>query len=71
MNQGCHDITRSFCGWFIFTKYEVGHVCLQEATKPENRAQRPWIITMGHRPMYCSNADNDDCTKTGSMVSIN
>ncbi|EEC20453.1 purple acid phosphatase, putative, partial [Ixodes scapularis] len=26
---------------------------LKEATKPENRAKRPWIITMGHRPMYC------------------
>ncbi|XP_064621552.1 acid phosphatase type 7-like isoform X1 [Lineus longissimus] len=28
---------------------------LAEANKPENRAKRPWIITMGHRPMYCSN----------------
>ncbi|KAG1665027.1 Acid phosphatase type 7 [Nymphon striatum] len=35
---------------------------LQEATKPENRALRPWIILLGHRPMYCSNSDGDDCT---------
>ena len=41
---------------------------LQEATSPENRALRPWIITMGHRPMYCSNSDRDDCTKHESKV---
>lgn len=43
---------------------------LQEAAKPENRAKRPWIITMGHRPMYCSNNDNDDCTHHESLVII-
>ncbi|XP_072023834.1 acid phosphatase type 7-like [Amphiura filiformis] len=36
---------------------------LAEATKPENLAKHPWIITMGHRPMYCTTDDNDDCTK--------
>lgn len=41
---------------------------LEEATKPENRKLRPWIITMGHRPMYCSNTDKDDCTKWHSIV---
>ncbi|XP_067019476.1 acid phosphatase type 7-like isoform X2 [Acropora muricata] len=34
---------------------------LKEASRPENRAKRPWIITMGHRPMYCSNAVGDSC----------
>lgn len=34
---------------------------LEEASKPENRAERPWIITMAHRPMYCSNAVGDGC----------
>ena len=33
---------------------------LTEANKPENRAARPWIILMGHRPMYCSNTYIDD-----------
>ncbi|CAN8003976.1 unnamed protein product [Ixodes pacificus] len=37
---------------------------LKEATKPENRAKRPWIITMGHRPMYCSNEGRNDCMLT-------
>jgi 3',5'-cyclic AMP phosphodiesterase CpdA len=31
----------------------------------ENRAERPWIVTLGHRPPYCSNADHD-CLKPGS-----
>uniref|UniRef100_A0A4D5RKI2 Purple acid phosphatase n=1 Tax=Ixodes scapularis TaxID=6945 RepID=A0A4D5RKI2_IXOSC len=41
---------------------------LKEATKPENRAKRPWIITMGHRPMYCSNEDRNDCTFNESII---
>ncbi|XP_067317189.1 acid phosphatase type 7-like [Anolis sagrei] len=41
---------------------------LQEAHKPERRKERPWIITMGHRPMYCSNNDRDDCTQHESIV---
>lgn len=40
----------------------------QEANQPENRAVRPWIITMAHRPMYCSDDDQDDCTKFDSYV---
>lgn len=35
---------------------------LKWATAPENRTKHPWIITMGHQPMYCSNANQDDCT---------
>uniref|UniRef100_A0A336LMV7 Purple acid phosphatase n=1 Tax=Culicoides sonorensis TaxID=179676 RepID=A0A336LMV7_CULSO len=35
---------------------------LKEATKPENRALRPWIIIFGHRPMYCSNGNSADCS---------
>jgi len=34
----------------------------------KNRKDKPWIITYGHRPMYCSNNDGDDCTKTNSPV---
>lgn len=41
---------------------------LKEATRPENRAKRPWIITMGHRPMYCSMDDKDDCTYKESII---
>ncbi|XP_053328339.1 acid phosphatase type 7 [Spea bombifrons] len=41
---------------------------LQEATRPSRRLERPWIITMGHRPMYCSNNDQDDCVQHESVV---
>ncbi|XP_069500332.1 acid phosphatase type 7 isoform X3 [Ambystoma mexicanum] len=41
---------------------------LQKANRPECRKQHPWIITMGHRPMYCSNDDKDDCTTYESLV---
>lgn len=34
----------------------------------ENRDKRPWIITMGHRPMYCSDFDGDDCTQYDSLI---
>lgn len=43
---------------------------LKEANRPENRAKRPWIITYGHRPMYCSDDDGDDCTKHSSRVRV-
>uniref|UniRef100_A0A1I7XK84 Metallophos domain-containing protein n=1 Tax=Heterorhabditis bacteriophora TaxID=37862 RepID=A0A1I7XK84_HETBA len=33
-----------------------------------NRASVPWLITLGHRPMYCSDYDGDDCTKYESIV---
>lgn len=41
---------------------------LAEANKPENRAKRPWIVTMGHRPMYCSTDDRDDCRDNESII---
>ncbi|CAI4222855.1 unnamed protein product [Auanema sp. JU1783] len=39
---------------------------LQQANA--NRKKVPWIITMGHRPMYCSDFDGDDCTKYESII---
>ncbi|XP_063384993.1 acid phosphatase type 7 isoform X3 [Cydia fagiglandana] len=35
---------------------------LTNANLPKNRAERPWIVLMGHRPMYCSNSDDIDCS---------
>jgi hypothetical protein len=36
----------------IRTQYKWLERDLIEANKPKNRSLRPWIITMGHRPLY-------------------
>lgn len=41
---------------------------LEEANRPGEREQRPWIVVYGHRPMYCSNSDGDDCTRLSDVV---
>ena len=28
----------------------------------QRRQEQPWIVIYGHRPMYCSDDDHDDCT---------
>lgn len=43
---------------------------LIEANKPENRQKRPWIILYGHRPMYCSNENGDDCTHSETITRV-
>lgn len=41
---------------------------LREANRPENRKKRPWIVTIGHRPMYCSNADEKACKFLNTII---
>lgn len=52
----------------LHNQYEWLEEQLIEANKPENRAKHPWIITMAHRPMYCSTADDDDCTENEAIL---
>lgn len=56
--------------WQIKNQYDWLIKDLEKANKPANRARYPWIITMAHRPMYCSNNDKDDCTKSESLIRI-
>ncbi|XP_036366285.1 acid phosphatase type 7 isoform X3 [Octopus sinensis] len=41
---------------------------LDKANK--QRKDHPWIIAVGHRPMYCSNSNDDDCTLENSEVKV-
>ena len=44
---------------------------LIKANSAKNRAERPWIIAYGHRPMYCSmHETNRDCRKFSSLVRL-
>lgn len=52
----------------VARQYEWLAQDLANANKPENRANQPWIITLGHRPMYCSNDNWDDCNKYDSRI---
>ncbi|XP_071832798.1 acid phosphatase type 7-like [Apostichopus japonicus] len=51
-NYGLHQIKNQL-EWLIAD--------LEEANSPEARKQRPWIITVGHRPPYCSDTLTRQC----------
>ncbi|CAG0884636.1 unnamed protein product, partial [Darwinula stevensoni] len=54
----------------VVFQYEWLERTLMEANQPENRAKQPWVIVFGHRPMYCSNSDRDDCTKHETIIRV-
>ena len=53
--------------WAVAQQYEW----LKKDLANVNRSLTPWIITMAHRPMYCSDSDDhDDCTKVIMMALV-
>lgn len=54
----------------LVKQYEWLRRDLEEANRPENRKLRPWIVTYGHRPMYCSNDNDNDCTHSETLVRV-
>ena len=65
--------------FYYFTNYGMKMVAnqykwivedLARANLPENRSKRPWIVVFGHRPMYCSTNDQDDCTKNTTYTRV-
>ncbi|XP_065919774.1 acid phosphatase type 7-like [Dysidea avara] len=59
---------------YFFPKYgveliEQQYKWLEQDLKEVNsRKNRPWVITAGHRPMYCSTKDRHDCNSRDSMI---
>lgn len=51
-------------------QYEWLENDLVKANLPENREKHPWIIVVGHRPMYCSNLNTDDCTHHETLTRV-
>lgn len=49
-------------------QYEWLKQDLAHASSPTERANRPWIVVFGHRPMYCSSDDKDDCTRDTNIL---
>ena len=41
----------------VSKQYEWLVADLEAANRRANRSKRPWIVLLGHRPMYCSGAD--------------
>lgn len=52
----------------IQTQYRWLAEDLKKANKPENRARWPWIVTIGHRPMYNEYYVNDVVSLLGWLV---
>jgi hypothetical protein len=60
----------SYSTEFYFTDIKAALVQFEWLNKTLQAQNCPWLITFGHRPMYCSNSDHDDCTKVFSIIRL-
>jgi hypothetical protein len=65
--------------WYYFLNYGKKMVAaqyewvvrdLERANAPDHRSERPWVVMLGHRPMYCSTMDGDDCTTNNTYTRV-
>ncbi|XP_064624193.1 acid phosphatase type 7-like isoform X2 [Lineus longissimus] len=55
----------------IFNQFKWLEQDLMAANTATNRTLQPWIITLGHRPMYCSNNDDaEHCINPENVARI-
>ncbi|GIY82640.1 acid phosphatase type 7 [Caerostris darwini] len=54
----------------IYSHYRWLDDTLRQANLPQNRAKWPWLITLGHRPMYCSNVALRYCRLDSNPVRV-
>lgn len=54
----------------ILNQYDWLNADLAKANQPENRSKRPWIVLFGHRPMYCSDSNDIDCSVEYTRVGL-
>ncbi|KAI8432459.1 hypothetical protein MSG28_004851 [Choristoneura fumiferana] len=73
-----HFVSISTEYYYFYKKYGTDplynqfHWLEKELAKADkNRAEHPWIVLMGHRPMYCSNKDDvEDCSDELTRVGV-
>ena len=65
--------------WYYFLNYGKKMVAkqyewlvadLEAADREENRSKRPWVVLMGHRPMYCSGMNGFLCHFIANLTEI-
>ena len=65
--------------WYYFLNYGKKMVAkqyewlvadLEAADREENRSKRPWVVLMGHRPMYCSGMNGFLCHFIANITEI-
>jgi hypothetical protein len=59
--EGHGGVHRNFGPYPEIARQQLAFIEADLKKASQDRDQRPWIIAYGHRPMYCSDNDDDDC----------